>query len=441
MKLSIDVPDEVYAIAKAGMGRIVLERELGISGYQAEFYARICRQGKPHEDGIGSENPEVVQIDGKHDSDQVVYDVKVQRRELNKPLTLDEALAICGVDLTKYKVMSFEPRQWTTTLKDDHKRPVQVLNSYMRIKFEPRPVDEQSLSQLLVEIRKNSPIVPPRFDLSAPDRIRRELELSIMDPHLGLRCGYPEADGDWNAEIAEELLFEVTESLLRDAAAFGPFERIILPFGNDFLHIDNMVSSTTKGTIQPESDSLLPLWMKAEKLALRWILRLSEIAPVKVYVIRGNHDNVMTFAMGRLIDAYFYNNENVEVEADEAPYRFHRFGCNLVGFEHGHAVAPIRMAALMANERPQDWAETHGGYREWHLGDQHRKGSSKTSTFEEQGVSVEYLPGLTMPNAWHRSHSYNWQKRAGSAYVWDYTRGPVARLYANISNRTHKVMQ
>lgn len=139
--------------------------------------------------------------------------------------------------------------------------------------------------------------------------------------------------------------------------------------------------------------------------------------------------------------ALYKDSEMVDVESDESPYRFHRFGCNLIGFEHGHAVAPIRMAALMANERPQDWSETHGGYREWHLGDQHRKGSSKTSTFEEQGVSVEYLPGLTMPNAWHRSKGYNWQKRAGSAYVWDYSRGPIARIYANVSNKTNKVMQ
>ena len=32
-------------------------------------------------------------------------------------------------------------------------------------------------------------------------------------------------------------------------------------------------------------------------------------------------------------------------------------------------------------------------FGKWHLGDQHRKGSSKTSMLEEQGVSVEFLPG------------------------------------------------
>jgi hypothetical protein len=32
---------------------------------------------------------------------------------------------------------------------------------------------------------------------------------------------------------------------------------------------------------------------------------------------------------------------------------------------------------------------------------------------EEQGGSVEYLPGLTPPNEWHRIKSFNWQKRAG----------------------------
>jgi hypothetical protein len=111
----------------------------------------------------------------------------------------------------------------------------------------------------------------------------------------------------------------------------------------------------------------------------------------------------------------------------------------LIGFEHGHSIRNVvRLAALMANECRNDWAET--SYREWHLGDQHRKGSAKPAMLEEQGVSVEYLPGLTPPNEWHRLKSYNWQKRAGMAFVWDYWQGLRCRFNVNIDSYTGRLM-
>ncbi len=77
---------------------------------------------------------------------------------------------------------------------------------------------------------------------------------------------------------------------------------------------------------------------------------------------------------------------------------------------------------------------------EWHLGDQHRKASAKPSTFEEQGVSVEYLPSLTPANEWHRLKGFNWQKRGGTAFVYDFASGPLARLQVNFDNYTGKHM-
>ena len=93
----------------------------------------------------------------------------------------------------------------------------------------------------------------------------------------------------------------------------------------------------------------------------------------------------------------------------------------------------------MANECRDAWSKTV--YREWHLGDQHRKGSMKPSMHEEQGVSIEYLPGLTAPNEWHRLKSFNWQKRSSLAFVWGYTSGPIARLQSNVNTYTGKIME
>ena len=92
----------------------------------------------------------------------------------------------------------------------------------------------------------------------------------------------------------------------------------------------------------------------------------------------------------------------------------------------------------MAHECRQWWGQT--SYREWHVGDQHRKGSARPSALEEQGVAVEFLPGLTPPNAWHRLRGYNWQQRAGMAFVWDARCGCILRVQANIDSYTGRRM-
>ena len=62
-----------------------------------------------------------------------------------------------------------------------------------------------------------------------------------------------------------------------------------------------------------------------------------------------------------LTNAWYHNDKNVTVECDESPYKFHQFGVNLIGFEHGHSVQPVRLAALMANEcRLNGWADARG---------------------------------------------------------------------------------
>jgi len=220
-----------------------------------------------------------------------------------------------------------------------------------------------------------------------------------------------------------------------------PFEGIIFPVGNDFLHIDNVYMTTTHGTPQPGTEPWGRNLLFGEKLVFEMIDGLKQIAPVKVIALPGNHARHTEIALGRILAARYYNDKNVEVDAEIKPYKFHKYGVNLIGFEHGHSIKQqVRLAALMANEcRLNGWREAR--FCEWHLGDQHRKGSGRPMMFEEQGVSVEFLPGLVVPNEWHTIHSLNWQKRAGTAFVWDKTAGPIARLQVNIDNYLGEVMK
>jgi hypothetical protein len=166
--------------------------------------------------------------------------------------------------------------------------------------------------------------------------------------------------------------------------------------------------------------------------------RLAQIAPVRVIQVSGNHDYVASFSLGHVLKAYYRNNENVSVEVNPSPYKFYKFGANLIGFDHGHHIKAGKLAGLMAQHCREHWATT--SFREWHLGDQHRKGTGSPVVMEEQGVSVEYLPALTPPNGWHKLKGFNWQQRGAMGFVWDHDEGPIARLQVNLDSYTGKPM-
>lgn len=359
--------------------------------------------------------------------------------------TLDDALKCAKVDLKVWSVVRHVINKWDQGAKlerDGEDRMAAMELWQVKIWLERKRPDAQAVESILEEIRKGGVKLPiyRRPKLSGR-RERKALELSIVDPHLGLHCFKPQSDATWSLDECEQMFMATAERLLNDACRYGPFEQILCPIGNDYLHVDSIWHETTGGTPQPEAESLHETFVRGEKLMLWFVERLRKIAPVRVLTIPGNHDRFVSFTLARLVHAYYMGAKakDVSVDASASPYKFWQFGVNLLGFEHGHSVKPIRLAALMANEtRLSGWSEAR--YCEWHCGDQHRKGSGKPIMFEEQGVSVEYLPGLTPPNEWHRLKSFNWQKRGAMAFVYDHDRGPIARLQINFDNYTGRHM-
>jgi len=160
---------------------------------------------------------------------------------------------------------------------------------------------------------------------------------------------------------------------------------------------------------------------------------------LRIVEISGNHDRQTSFSLGWVLWAYYHNDENVEVEVNPSPYKFWQWGVNLVGLDHGHSKKLERLAALMANEtRINGWQDAR--YCEWHLGDQHRKGSGRPVIMTEQGVGVEFLTGLTPANEWHKIKTFNWQPRGATGFVWDKDEGPLARVQVNIDSYTGRPM-
>ena len=364
--------------------------------------------------------------------------------------TIEDALRIAEVDRDVWEVERSKVNSWEVTIgkrSTGTGQPETYTNFQVTVWLRRIAGPVLALREILDKIESKSPVCPkiryPTESILASKKasgVQRELEISLSDIHLGLRAFAGDSDVDWNIFDAEAMTMEVLEKLLILAEPYGPFERVILPFGNDFLHSDNVYNTTTAGTIQPEADAWKHSLIRGEYLAIAMIDRLLKVAPVKVYSVPGNHAMHTEISMARTLFAWYHNNENVDIDAGFSSFKFHDYGVNLIGFEHGHSIRQtLRLAGLMANSCRLLWEKAR--YCEWHLGDQHRKGSGRPSTMAEQGVSVEFLPSLVPANSWHKIHAFNYQKRAGMAFVWDKTAGPIARVQANIDSYTSKIMQ
>lgn len=360
--------------------------------------------------------------------------------------TVDDLLLVAEVDLKKWEVERHVINSWEVTVGSRNTGTdacETYTNFQVKVWLKKKSSEVKALEELYERIAQKSPIVP-RIKISLPKlkSHQRELEISLFDIHLGLRCFKPAAEQTSTPEYVEEMTILILEKLIQDTKIHGPFEQIIFPMGNDFLHTDNCYNTTTAGTYQPEGDAWKSTFLRGEALGLAIIDRLLKEAPVKVISIPGNHSGHSEFALGRIVNAAYRHNDNIIVDATLAPYKFHHYGRNLLGFEHGHSIRQqLRLAGIMANENRLNGVWEEARYCEWHLGDQHRKGSAKPMHFEELGVSVEFLPGLTPPNEWHKLHAFCWQKRAGMAFIWDKSTGPLARFQINVDNYTNKLLK
>lgn len=380
------------------------------------------------------------------DSDKKKGTCVVTTKSLNIK-TVEDALRIAEVDMGVWEVDRHLVNSWEVTIgarNAGSDKCETFTNFQIKIWLKRKHPDVLALEDLYEKMKSCSPVVPviERPDsYYEVDRSARELEISLADLHLGLRCFEPASSCNWTPDDAEHMTMMMLDELLILTKHFGPYEKIVFPMGNDFLHCDNVYGETTSRTPQPEADAWQNTFLRGEKLGLAIIERLKKEAPVKIIAMPGNHARHSEIALSRIFSAYYHNDKNVGVDAALSPYKFHRFGVNLIGFEHGHSIRNTqRLTGLMANEcRLKDWQEAR--YCEWHLGDQHRKGSGRPSVFAEQGVSIEFLPGLVPPNEWHKLHAFNWQKRAGMAFVWDKTAGPLCRFQVNIDNYSGKIMR
>lgn len=348
------------------------------------------------------------------------------------PVTLDELLAIFGLDAEEWEAVECTPNIWHVGAKHPETGAIITAPLYQlkaRVKRKVAPVSEAWRDAVLADIQADTKL-RPRFAYKAQpvaEGERHAVEVCLMDLHVGKLAWGEETGSDYDTAIAERIAKDAVADLLWQAERY-PVERFILPIGNDFYHYDNALGTTTSGTPQDRDTRLLKMFRRGRGVASWMIDTLAQRAPVEVVVVTGNHAAVLELMLGEVLAAEFAHDTRVSVDNAPTLRKYVQYGKNLIGFTHGNEEPHGKLPQIMAVERPQLWADTT--HREYHLGHIHKHKTTEPVTVDDQtGVTVRILRSLSGTDAWHAKKGYVGGKRGAEAFVWRHSGGLRAHLF------------
>jgi len=342
--------------------------------------------------------------------------------------TLEDLLAYVKPDLLVWHVKRFKANKWAVAAKDaDGKLQVEPLfQTYAE--FERNPQVAAGLAEieaLRIKADGYAPCYSPVVRIGKPKNELLAL-LSPCDVHFGKLCWAEETGGaNYDLGIANSL-FDTAMAKILDRLSGYDFSKILLVLGNDMLHFDNLIGTTTAGTPQDRDGRYHKVFGVARDASIRLVEKLRLLAPVEVVMVPGNHDNLAAWHLGDSLQSWFRQCGDVEVDNRPLPRKYKSFGKNLFGFAHGDKGKKADYPLLMAQEEKQLWGVTE--YREFYLGHLHSE-----QTTEKMGVKVRVLPSLTAADSWHSAMGYVGAIRSTQAFVWDSTEGLIG-----IHNYNHR---
>lgn len=232
----------------------------------------------------------------------------------------------------------------------------------------------------------------PRIDESA----NRMLEIPLFDMHWGI------------------MFFDDYESVLNDVLELvmsRHWDRIVIPFGQDFFHNDSVVNAvTTKGTVIEKVDM-----MRAVKDGRRFITSIIDAAlsnsnAVKVIYTPGNHDRSVSWMfMQILLERY-----GDKIVDDSMDYRkIIAYGKNSIMVTHGdskQATAKV-LAHIFPISYPEEFAQSTT--REVHAGHLHHEGEA-----DIYGVMVRRLSSGVTVDDWSNRQDFVGSHRRFMIFEW-----------------------
>jgi hypothetical protein len=357
--------------------------------------------------------------------------------------TLEQALDVANVDMTQWKVDRYTIGSWQVTLKvktdtgrvdgkgnviyTDVPKTVTMYKIQVWLRKLHNMEWVEAIRTLITEIPKlKTPLKNYNNDSNYL------LEIALMDVHFGMLAWGKETGTDYDIDIAEDLFLFAVQDLLSKSSGYKP-KRIVFPFGNDFLHIDDPTNQTPMNKNLLDVDSrLIKIYEKAKKAVVKAINYCRVIAPVDIIWVPGNHDPNVSYYMCDVIDHIFEKDKDVNVDKSPKWRKYYPWGKCLIGYTHG-VEEPLRdLPSIMATEEPLLWGNSK--YREIHIGHKHKKMEMHWTNVDTMpGTVVRMIPSLAGTDQWHYKKGYIKSYHAAESYLWDANHGVIGQFTSYVN--------
>jgi hypothetical protein len=340
--------------------------------------------------------------------------------------TYEEAVAFHKVDLSVWRVKSWEATDWEVGMKlrefdasgkMKSEKPVTRPLTRVHIKLErllAKPIHDAV--QAVFDRMKGHEPKPSTFLEVFVSGEPHLCVVDLVDVHFGKLAWAAETGQDYDLKIAEQVYRDAVKRIIHRASGFRVAE-FLMPIGSDFLHIDGLEGKTTAGTPQDVDGRIAKVLGTAFQAVVWAVEELSRYAPIKCVWVPGNHDRLLSWCLSQSLAAWFRASERVSVDYSPTCRKYHRFGQVLIGLTHGNEERHASLPTIMATERPQDWAASE--VREWHIGHRHQsKRVDYVGLDTHDGVPVRTLRSLSAVDAWHYRKGYVGTTRAAEAYLY-----------------------
>lgn len=318
------------------------------------------------------------------------------------------------------KAHGFEPSLWKiVSLRNNIRQVISkqdgvvtLYASFLTVK----PTTELTLSQInkfydeLIE-KDNRPRINRYTTTTAATNSNKVMvEVPIVDLHFGKLSFSEDVYEPYNYNLAMDRFNYVIDDVIKNVTHLN-IEKIIFPIGSDFFHIDNVNRTTTAGTQQDCDLSPQLIFKYGVECLIDGINKLSQLAPVEVFCVNGNHDFLTSYHAICSLWCYYHNNENVYVNRDTSPRKYIEYGNSLIGFAHGDKEKK-RIEGIMQVEAREAWGRTI--YKEFHLGHLHSEQVQETN-----GIIIRNLSSVTGTDLWHHNSGYVGAIKKSQTFVWD----------------------
>jgi hypothetical protein len=238
--------------------------------------------------------------------------------------------------------------------------------------------------------------IPPARPVPPPSFVLADLctQYTVTDFHFGELTHASETDGqgaDWNLKVAEDTLVAAIEHL---AAKSPNSETAVLALLGDLLHFDgpDPVTPTHRHPLDAAGRQRTMLRVVVRAVRRVVALLLAKHKTLMIVVVEGNHDISGTPWLQEILLTHYEEEPRVQISDNDLPFFAWQFGCNFLGFHHGHKRAKEKLPGLFAAMFRQIWGATTKGYI--HCGHYH-----EVDEKEYPGVRVIQHPTISAPGS------------------------------------------